>query len=162
MSSLAQQHSSIQSIKPSGRNPNALLSPSTSMGEPADATITYPLILLAEDNEANISTVSSYLIAKNYQIIVARNGQEALDYVKSHRPDVILMDIQMPGMDGLEAIQQLRRDPAHADLPIIALTALAMASDRDRCLEAGANDYLAKPIKLKELTAIIQKFSNPC
>ena len=67
----------------------------------------------------------------------------------------------MPGIDGLEAIQQLRRDPTYAELPIIALTALAMSGDRDRCLEAGANDYLAKPIKLKELTTMIQKVLNP-
>ena len=116
-----------------------------------------PLILLAEDNEANISTVSSYLKAKGYRILLAKNGQEAIALAQSQHPDVILMDIQMPGMDGLEAMQQIRRDPNLVDLPIIALTALAMTGDRDRCLAAGANDYISKPVKLKQLAATIQQ-----
>jgi PAS domain S-box-containing protein len=115
-----------------------------------------PLILLAEDNEANISTVSSYLKAKGYRILLAKNGEEAIALAKSENPNLILMDIQMPGMDGLEAMQQIRLDPNLVDLPIIALTALAMTGDRDRCLAAGANDYLTKPVKLKQLAATIQ------
>jgi CheY-like chemotaxis protein len=162
MSSWSQQRLSMLPNRPSTRHdPDLLLSSPSSIEETSDASTTCPLILLAEDNEANISTISSYLIAKNYQIVVARDGQEAIDCVKTRQPDVILMDIQMPGIDGLEAIQQLRRDPTYADLPIIALTALAMTGDRDRCLEAGANNYLAKPIKLKELTTMIQKVLNP-
>ncbi|MCL1472215.1 PAS domain S-box protein [Argonema antarcticum] len=116
-----------------------------------------PLILLAEDNEANISTVSSYLRAKGYRIILAKNGEEAIALAKSENPDLILMDIQMPGIDGLEAMQQIRRDPNLVDVPIVALTALAMTSDRDRCLEAGANDYISKPLKLKQLATTIQQ-----
>ena len=115
-----------------------------------------PLILLAEDNEANISTVSSYLKAKGYRILLAKNGEEAIALAKSENPNLILMDISMPGMDGLEAMQQIRLDPSLVDLPIVALTALAMTGDRDRCLAAGANDYLTKPIKLKQLVATIQ------
>ena len=115
-----------------------------------------PLILLAEDNEANISTVSSYLKAKGYRILLAKNGEEAIALAKSENPNIILMDIQMPGMDGLEAMQQIRLDPSLVDLPIVALTALAMTGDRDRCLAAGANDYLTKPVKLKQLVATIQ------
>jgi PAS domain S-box-containing protein len=117
-----------------------------------------PLILLAEDNEANISTLSSYLIAKGYCILLARNGQEAIDQVQSQKPDLILMDIQMPGMDGLEAIQQIRSIPNSGKVPIIALTALAMSGDCDRCLAAGANDYLSKPVKLKQLVTTIQQY----
>ncbi|AFZ04351.1 GAF domain-containing protein [Calothrix sp. PCC 6303] len=116
-----------------------------------------PLILLAEDNEANISTVSSYLGAKGYRIVLANDGQEAIDCARNHRPDLILMDIQMPGMDGLEAMKQIRLDPKLADIPIIALTALAMTGDRDRCLAAGANEYLSKPVKLKQLASTIQQ-----
>jgi PAS domain S-box-containing protein len=116
-----------------------------------------PLILLAEDNEANVITVSSYLGAKGYRILNAKNGQEAIEFAKLHQPNLILMDIQMPGMDGLEAMREIRRDPQLVDVPIIALTALAMTGDRERCLQAGANDYLTKPVKLKQLTANIQK-----
>jgi PAS domain S-box-containing protein len=115
------------------------------------------LILLAEDNEANVSTFSSYLNAKGYRLIVAKDGEEAIALAKAHTPDIILMDIQMPIMDGLEATKQIRLDPNLGNIPIIALTALAMSGDRERCLEAGANDYLAKPIKLKELNTTIQR-----
>ncbi|MGJ5628319.1 GAF domain-containing protein [Nostoc sp. CALU 1950] len=119
-----------------------------------------PLILLAEDNEANISTVSSYLKAKGYRIVLAQNGQEAIDVAKTYHPDLILMDIQMPGMDGLEAMRQIRLDSNLVDIPIVALTALAMTGDRDRSLKAGANDYLSKPIKLKQLATTIQQLLN--
>ncbi|XGW00530.1 MAG: GAF domain-containing protein [Leptolyngbya sp. BL-A-14] len=115
-----------------------------------------PLLLLAEDNEANISTISSYLGAKGYRLVLAKHGQAAIDLTLTHKPDLILMDIQMPGMDGLEAINQLRAMPALATVPIIALTALAMPGDRERCLGAGANDYLTKPVRLKELSQLIQ------
>jgi CheY-like chemotaxis protein/anti-sigma regulatory factor (Ser/Thr protein kinase) len=110
-----------------------------------------PLILLAEDNEANIATFSCYLEAKGYRILLAIDGRQAIDLAKAEHPDLILMDIQMPVMDGLTAIKQICLDPNLADIPIIALTALAMAGDRERCLAAGANEYLSKPIKLKIL-----------
>jgi CheY-like chemotaxis protein len=120
-----------------------------------------PLILLAEDNEANISTVTSYLKAKGYRIVLAKNGEEAIALAKSKNPNIILMDIQMPGMDGLEAMEHIRRDPNLVNVPIIALTALAMTGDRDRCLAAGANDYLTKPVKLRQLVASIQQLLAP-
>ncbi|AFZ02494.1 AAA family ATPase [Calothrix sp. PCC 6303] len=125
--------------------------------ESAVCAVTSPLILLAEDNSANISTISSYLEAKGYRLVVANNGQEAIDLVKSARPDLVLMDIQMPGMDGFEAMQEIRSHPQFADLPIIALTALAMTGDREKCIAAGANDYISKPIKLKNLAQSIQQ-----
>ena len=117
-----------------------------------------PLILLAEDNEDNISTFSSYLEAKGYRIVVAKDGQEAINLTKAHHPELILMDIQMPGMDGLEAMRQIRVDPTLGEIPIIALTALAMTGDQERCLEAGANHYLTKPVKLKQLANTIEQF----
>ncbi|NBD17119.1 MAG: response regulator [Cyanobacteria bacterium] len=116
------------------------------------------LILLVDDNEANVMTVSNYFEAKGYQLLVGSNGQEAIQLTLSENPDLILMDIQMPGIDGIEAIQEIRRYPNVVDVPIIALTACAMEGDRDRCLEAGANEYIAKPIKLNELFAVTQKF----
>ena len=117
-----------------------------------------PLILLAEDNEANIQTFNSYLTAIKYRVIIGRNGLEAVAQAKANLPDIILMDIQMPTMDGLEAIKQIRLDPSLINIPIIALTALVMEGDREGCLEAGANEYLSKPVKLRELNIIIQKF----
>lgn len=116
-----------------------------------------PLILLAEDNEANVFTISGYLEALGYRLILARNGQEAIALTKLQFPDLILMDIQMPGIDGLEAIQTIRLDHNFVNIPIIALTALAMPGDRERCLATGANDYITKPIKLKQLANIIQQ-----
>ncbi len=116
-----------------------------------------PLILLVEDNEDNIVTIATYLEAKGNRVQVAREGQEAIDRVEAERPDLILMDIQMPGMDGLEAMRRIRCLPDLGDMPIIALTALAMEGDREKCLAAGANDYLSKPVKLKQLTAKIQQ-----
>jgi signal transduction histidine kinase/ActR/RegA family two-component response regulator len=116
-----------------------------------------PLILIAEDNELNIDTISSYLTAKGYRTIWAYDGAEAIAMTKSERPDLILMDIQMPELDGITAIERIRADEAFHDLPIIAITALAMAGDRDRCIAAGANEYLSKPIKLKELSTVIQQ-----
>jgi CheY-like chemotaxis protein len=97
-----------------------------------------------------------YLRAKGYQVVVARNGAEAIARAREVQPAIILMDIQMPGMDGLEAIRRIRTQRNVARTPIIALTALAMPGDRERCLAAGADDYLSKPVSLKELTAAIQ------
>jgi len=118
----------------------------------------YPshLILLADDNEINVYTIKSYLKAKGYRLLIAKNGQEAIDLARSEHPDLILMDIQMPGMNGLEAMQIIRRDALLVSVPIIALTALAMTGDRERCLAAGANEYLAKPVKLRQLAIVIQ------
>ncbi|MDV3348899.1 two-component regulator propeller domain-containing protein [Leptothoe sp. LEGE 181152] len=116
-----------------------------------------PLILLAEDNEANILTFSSYLRAKGYRLQVAKNGQATIELAQAELPNIILIDIHMPGMDGLTAIRHIRQLPALTKIPIIALTALAMTGDRERCLEAGANLYLSKPVKLKQLTLSIQK-----
>jgi len=121
-------------------------------------TMEKSLILLAEDNEANIITFSCYLKAIGYQVEIARNGREAIDLTRSCKPDLILMDISMPGMDGLEAIKQIRLNPNWINIPIIALTALAMPGDRERCLEAGANEYLTKPLKMSSLLSTIKQF----
>ncbi len=126
---------------------------------------TGPLILMAEDNEANICTISSYLTAKGFRVMSAKDGKEAIAMACRTNPDLILMDIQMPGMDGLTAIRKLRHDPLFGTIPIIALTALAMDHDRELCLEAGATEYLSKPVKLKDLTAtilhLIEESSKP-
>jgi signal transduction histidine kinase len=126
----------------------------------ADDPRSLRLILLAEDNEANIITISSYLNAKGYRVISAKNGREAIAMACTESPDLILMDIQMPEMDGFEAIRRLRDDPNFSNTPILALTALAMEGDRERCLEVGANDYLSKPVRLKELAELIKGFCH--
>jgi predicted ATPase/signal transduction histidine kinase/ActR/RegA family two-component response regulator len=118
-----------------------------------------PPILIVDDDRATIETLCDYLEAKGYNTIFAQNGQEAIELTRLHHPAAILMDIQMPVLDGESAIEQLRSDPDFANLPIIALTALAMTGDRERCLAAGANEYLAKPVTLGLLAATIQQLT---
>lgn len=114
-----------------------------------------PVILLVEDNETNIETVLEYLPIWGYRLTVAHSGPEAIQRAHEVKPDLILMDIQIPELDGLTAVRQLRREKAFHHTPIVALTALAMHGDRERCLEAGANEYLSKPIQLRQLVTII-------
>lgn len=114
-----------------------------------------PLILLAEDNEANITTIVEYLEIRGYRLATALNGVEAVQMTQQLKPDLILMDIQMPEMDGVQATRLLRANPEVAKTPIIALTSLAMPGDREKCFEAGVNEYLAKPVSLKKLVETI-------
>ncbi len=119
------------------------------------------VILVVEDNEINVQAIAEYLHDIGFQIEIARNGQEAIDTATWLCPDLILMDIQMPVLDGLTATRRLRSKAATAHTPIIALTALAMPGDRERCLAAGASDYLAKPIRLADLVAMIERWLQP-
>jgi len=114
-----------------------------------------PLILVADDNEINLMTVTDYLHANQLRVIQARDGLEAVKMVRQHAPSLVLMDIQMPLMDGLDAIAHLRADDQYAKIPIIALTSRAMVGDRERCIAAGANDYLSKPVNMKQLVKTI-------
>ena len=115
------------------------------------------MILLAEDNIANIMTIGDYLESRGYQVAVAHDGLEAIKKAEDLQPDIILMDVQMPALDGLEATRHLRALPRFTTTPIIALTALAMPGDRERCLGAGANEYMSKPVSLKELAKTIKQ-----
>jgi signal transduction histidine kinase len=108
-------------------------------------------LLLIEDNPANRAMVSDFLRLQGFNVVSASSGSEALRLAYEHLPDIILMDIQLSDMDGLEVTQQLRKHPLLAKTPVIALTALAMPGDRERCLEAGMDDYLSKPAGLKEI-----------
>ena len=117
-------------------------------------------ILLVEDNEANLLMTQDYLESYGYQVIPARDGDEALTMMDENPPDLVLMDIQMPGMDGFEVLRRIRLQPRFASVPIIALTALAMPGDRERCLKAGADEYLSKPVELKFLLYAIEKFTD--
>ena len=115
-----------------------------------------PLILIVEDNEANLAGVWDALLQENYRVEAATTGEEALQKIPGVRPDLILMDIHLPGMGGLEATRRIREMREAGSVPIIALTAFAMLEDRQKCLEAGANDYLPKPFRLKELNKMIE------
>ncbi len=111
-------------------------------------------ILLAEDDVRNIFALSAVLEPRGATVEIARNGREAVDMVSANRPDLVLMDVMMPEMDGLAAIRALRANPAHRNLPIIALTAKARPDDRQQCLAAGADDYMAKPIDVDQLVSL--------
>jgi CheY-like chemotaxis protein len=147
-----QFHVALAKILPSKvENSKVLL-----IGDIYDSGIEQPLILLAEDNVVSTKSVSDYLRASGCRVIIAENGGEAIRLVKEKQPDLVLMDIQMPDIDGLEAIRRIRSDPDTVDIPIIALTALAMPGDREKCLAAGADDYITKPIGLRHLVELIK------
>jgi CheY-like chemotaxis protein len=118
-----------------------------------------PLVMVVDDNEMVLQMVADFLSAKQYRVMKTRSGTELLELAAKFHPDIMLVDIQMPGIGGMETIRRIRShaDPLVAAAPVIAVTALAMPADRERCLRAGANDYMSKPIKLKELAASIQK-----
>ncbi|MDM8541533.1 PAS domain S-box protein [Desulfococcaceae bacterium HSG9] len=120
------------------------------------------LILMADDNISNLETVADYLEAKSYSVLLAYNGSEAVALANEKKPDLIIMDIQMPSMDGMEAIKAIRKrenDEASGTrmIPIIAVTALAMPGDREKCIEAGADEYMSKPVGLKKLAGMIEE-----
>lgn len=117
-----------------------------------------PLILIVEDNELNRDTLRDILEFENYRVSIAQNGQEAVWKTGQELPDLILMDVQMPVMNGLEATRSIRENPQTADIPIVILTGLAMKWDRERCLAAGANAYLTKPISYELLINQVASF----
>ncbi|MEZ4616194.1 MAG: histidine kinase N-terminal 7TM domain-containing protein [Caldilineaceae bacterium] len=115
-------------------------------------------ILLVEDNETNIYTFTDYLALTGHEVVVARSGMEALARLAEVEPALIIMDIQMPQMDGWETTSKIRMLPNYATVPIIAVTALAMPGDRDRCFAAGMNDYLSKPVSLRRLASLVDHY----
>jgi CheY-like chemotaxis protein len=116
------------------------------------------LILIVEDNEANQLLASSVLEREGYRVEVAGDTEEALDRIGVHAPDLILMDVQLPGRDGLDLTRQLKSDAGTAAIPIVALTALAMLGDREMTLAAGCSGYIAKPIDTRSFAAEVGKF----
>jgi CheY-like chemotaxis protein len=113
-------------------------------------------ILLVEDNEMNRDMLSRRLERKGYQVILAVDGAAGVEMVGTHEPDLVLMDMSLPVLDGWEATRRLKADPATRHVPVIALTAHAMSSDRGKALEAGCNDYDTKPIELPRLLGKIE------
>ena len=117
-------------------------------------------ILLVEDNELNRDMLSRRLERRGYEVLVAVDGSEAVAAATRERPDLILMDISLPVMDGCEAMRQIRGTPETSAIPIIALTAHAMPGDRDEALAAGADDYDTKPVELPRLLQKIEGLLN--
>jgi len=115
-----------------------------------------PRILLVEDNEMNRDMLSRRLEKRGYEVALALDGAEGVAAARNGLPDLILMDMSLPVMDGWEATRALKTDPATARIPIIALTAHAMAGDREKAVEAGCDDYDTKPVELPRLLAKIE------
>jgi CheY-like chemotaxis protein len=115
-----------------------------------------PKILLVEDNEMNRDMLSRRLERKGYQIVMAVDGAEGVSMAKSEAPDLILMDMSLPVLNGWEATGKIKQDPETQAIPVIALTAHAMASDREKALSAGCEDYDTKPIELPRLLEKIE------
>jgi CheY-like chemotaxis protein len=111
-----------------------------------------------EDTREATIMIVDYLEKAGYQLLTARDGASGLEQAKQLHPGLIIMDIQLPGMDGLEVIRRLRADPEFRTVPVIALTALAMPGDRERCLAAGATDYMSKPVNLKKLSEMVEEY----
>jgi two-component system cell cycle response regulator DivK len=114
-------------------------------------------ILLVEDNELNRDMLSRRLIRKGYEVILAQNGQEGLEAAQNHTPDLILMDMSLPVMDGWEATRRLKEVPATSRIPVVALTAHALSDDREKARRAGCDAYETKPVELTQLIETIER-----
>ena len=114
-------------------------------------------ILVVEDNETNIYLISFILRKNDYEVIEARTGEEGVELAIKEKPDLIIMDIQLPGIDGLEATKRIRESEADGEIPIVALTSYAMTGDREKALAAGCTGYIEKPINPETFMADIEK-----
>ncbi|MFO7322706.1 MAG: response regulator [Chloroflexota bacterium] len=115
-------------------------------------------ILVIEDNPDNMTLISDVLVSLQYEVLQAVDGEQGLQMAEEFRPDLILMDLSLPRLDGWSATRLLKSNPELRAIPVIALTAHAMVGDRERALEAGCDDYISKPINLRELAAKLNKF----
>jgi len=112
-------------------------------------------ILIVEDNSLHTKLIEMTLRTKNYTLLKATDGEKALDIARKERPDLIIMDLNLPGMTGFEVTKKLRENPAFSHTPIIAITAYAMKRDREMVIESGCDAYLSKPIDTRELPGVI-------
>lgn len=115
-------------------------------------------ILIIEDNPVNMELASVILETAGFRILQAESAEDGIALAKSESPAIILMDINLPGMDGLEATRALKGDPATSSIPIVALTALAMKGDRERILEAGCDGYITKPIDTRQFASTVSEY----
>jgi CheY-like chemotaxis protein len=116
------------------------------------------LILIVEDNERNLKLLRDLLGVHGYRVLEARSAEDALVLARGERPQLVLMDIQLPGMDGLAALRELRAMPETRATPVVAVTAFAMNDDRERLLAAGFDGYLEKPVNVRELPSHIRSY----
>jgi len=114
------------------------------------------LILIVEDNEKNMKLVRDVLQVKGYQTVEAGNAEDGLKLARERKPDLVLMDIQLPGMNGIDALKALRADPATAHMPVVAITASVMQQDRQQIVSAGFDGFIEKPVNLKNLLDTVQ------
>ena len=114
-------------------------------------------VLLIEDNDMNRDMLSRRLIRRGFQVVFAMDGQHGIDLARSERPDIILMDMSLPVIDGWEATRRLKADDATRSIPVIGLTAHAMSGDREKAIEAGCDDYDTKPVELDRLIGKIER-----
>jgi two-component system cell cycle response regulator DivK len=115
-------------------------------------------ILVVEDNERNMKLFRDVLHASGYRTLEAATGERAVELVFEHRPDLVLMDIQLPDIDGVEALARQRADERFSTVPVLALTAQAMEGDRERFLAAGFDGYLSKPVNIAEFVATVKRY----
>ena len=116
------------------------------------------MILVVEDNERNLKLLRDVLEYAGYDVRVARTAEDGITLAASEPPDLVLMDLQLPGIDGMEALRRLRESPRTADIPVVAVTAQAMKQDRERALEAGFNGYIEKPISVRAFPDQVRSF----
>jgi two-component system cell cycle response regulator DivK len=115
------------------------------------------LVLIVEDNEKNLKLVRDVLQVKGYETVDAGTAEEGLVLARDRKPDLVLMDIQLPGMNGIDALKALRADPATAAIPIVAITASVMQTDRQQIVGAGFDGFIEKPVNLKNLLDTVQQ-----
>ena len=120
-----------------------------------------PKLLYVEDNEMNRDMLSRRLQRRGFEVLIAADGEQGVSLAAAERPDLILMDMSLPVLDGWEATRRLKAAPETRRIPIIGLTAHAMAADRDKCLEAGCDDYDTKPVELTRLLEKIERLLGP-
>ncbi|ORE99164.1 response regulator [Aurantimonas sp. 22II-16-19i] len=115
-------------------------------------------VMIVEDNELNMKLFRDLLVAHGYDTVQTRSGLEAMDLARAHRPDLILMDIQLPEISGLDVTRQLKADPELFKIPIVAVTAFAMKGDEERIRQGGCEAYISKPISVNRFMEVIRSF----
>jgi len=119
-----------------------------------------PKVLLVEDNEMNRDMLSRRLTRRGFEVVFAADGQQGVDLARSEKPDIILMDMSLPVMDGWEATRRIKADGTMRRIPVIGLTAHAMSGDREKAIEAGCDDYDSKPVEIERLLGKINRLLN--